>query len=138
MNTLFAMLMGLFTASSSAQTVPKMHFTYEPNEMELSSCTHEQIQDLPDWRVACQTPYGMKTFTAHVIVRDYPKGETTGVEILYWVTEPGDTPTSPSIFHTTSALLNVKGANPLVGFSLSQGVESDYASLVLGWESGNP
>ncbi len=112
-----------------------MVFHYQPAEGEGPSlCSHERIRDLPDWKVSCQTPYALKTFTAHVVVQEYPNKTAAGLEILYWVTEPGTTPLAPSIFHSTSALLKWQGSGTLAGFALSQGVENDLASLALGWQ----
>lgn len=121
--------------SLAAQADPLMHFSYEPAEDASTSCTHQQIRDLPDYAVTCATPYGTKTFTAHVIVRQAPRGNDTGAELLYWVTEPGDTETSPRKYHSTTALFHLKGSTSLTDFSLSQGVENDQASLVLGWRN---
>jgi hypothetical protein len=128
-------LLTLFLAHLSLATpLPKFDFTYEPIEGEAASaCTKTQIQDLPDWDVTCLTPYAKKTFSAHVIVREYPRATDTGVEILYWVTEPGDKPTSPRKYHSATAFFHLKGATTLNDFSLSEGVENDQASLVLNY-----
>ena len=135
MNTFFALLL---TSLSHAAPLPKMQFTYEPVEGEApSSCTHVQISDLPDWDVNCVTPYGTKTYTVHVIVREYPRASDTGLEILYWITEPGDTETSSRKYHSTTAFFHLNGATSLSDFSLSQGVENDQSSLTLGWEKPN-
>ena len=150
MKLLFLVLVSTFTFASprvakspvqaptrAAQSIsrapePKMEFAYEPVEgEEPSSCVHERIRDLPDWDVVCETPYGKKTYSAHVIVREYPRQGATGLEILYWVSEPGDTPTSPHKFHSTSALVHLRGSTSLDSFSLSQGVENDMALLTL-------
>lgn len=124
----------LLTQLSLAAPVPKMVFTYEPVEGEAASlCDARQIQDLPDWDVTCVTPYATKTFGAHVIVRESPHASDTSVEILYWVTERGDSGTTPRKYHSSSALFHLKGSTTLADFSLSQGVENDQSSLVLGW-----
>jgi hypothetical protein len=124
-----------FLLTHLAFAQPTMTFTYEPAEgQEPSPCTYEQIKDLPDYDVTCATPFGVKNFGAHVIVREFPhasKGDT-GVEILYWVTERGD---AQRKFHSTSALFHLKGSTTLADFSLSQGVENDFASLALGWRN---
>ena len=136
MLTIFSFFLGLFTTAEAAS--PKMIFRYEPFEGEgPSQCVHEQIQDLPDWRVTCDTPYGKKKFTAHVVLRELPRKELTGLEILYWVTEPGEKPNAPPKFHSTSALFTLKGNTSLDHFSLSQGVENDFASLTLAWVRGS-
>ena len=117
---------------SLAAPEPKLEFSYEPVEGEAPSvCSHERIRDLPDWDVSCNTPYGAKKFSAHVIVREYPRNNSTGIEILYWVTEPGDAPNAVRKFHSTSGFFHLKGATELEGFSLSQGVENDFAQLTL-------
>jgi hypothetical protein len=132
MTTFFFAL--LLAPLALAAPLPKFDFTYEPVEGEAASaCTKRQIQDLPDWDVTCFTPYAKKTFSAHVIVREYPRAPDTGVEILYWVIEPGDKPTSPRKYHSASALFHLKGATTVSDFSLSQGVENDQASLVLNY-----
>lgn len=131
MQILFFLLMGVFHSAEAAQ---KMQFTYEVVEgAEPSKCKHEQIQDLPDWRVYCDTPYGKKVFTAHVIVREVPRKESTSLEMLYWVTEPGVSEKASSQFHSTTALIRLKGSTSLTSFSVSQGVENDFASLLLDW-----
>ena len=125
MNLLFALLLPVLSHAD-------LRFTYEPVEGEgPTSCVHKQIRDLPDYDVKC----GAKRFTAHVIVRGGPVQNDTSLEILYWVTEPGDTETSPRKYHSTSALLHLKGKAELANLSLSQGVEDDSASLVLGWKA---
>jgi len=130
----FALLFASTQAHAAVAGSSRFHFRYEPVEGEPATlCTHKQIRDLPDWSVECKTGYGTKTFTVHLIVREYPRQGETGVEILYWVTEPGDTPTSPRKYHSTSALFRLKGDSGLSSFLLSQGVENDMASLVLGW-----
>jgi hypothetical protein len=131
MKSLFLLLAGLLPAAQPAKLV----FHYQLAEGEgPSECSQAQIRDLPDWKVSCRTPYGEKTYTAHVVVREYTKEAAAGLEILYWVTEPGATESAPPVFHSTSALLKWRGSGSLEGFSLSQGVENDLASLVLGWK----
>lgn len=110
-----------------------MTFTYQPMEDAGTACTHKQIRDLPDYAVECVTPHGTKLFTAHVVVRENAREKNTGVEVLYWVTAPGDTETSPRKFDSSSLLLNVAGKTKLEDFSFSQGVENDAAYLTLGW-----
>lgn len=124
----------LFAAPSAfALPEPNMHFSYQPNEgFAAVNCRHERIRDLPDWRVKCNFLGTEKEFTAHVILREYAKADgNSGVELLYWVTEPGKHPNSPVNFHTTSAFLGFKGNSKLADLSIGQGVENDYASLVL-------
>jgi len=129
MNTLVALLL----AALAHAEPPKMQFTYEPadGETPASGCIHAQVRDLPDWDVTCVTPFGTKTYSAHVVVNESSRGSSTAVEILYWVSEPGNATTRT--YHSTSALFHLKGATTLADFSLSQGVENDQASLVLGW-----
>ena len=93
------------------------------------ACTATQVQDLPDWDVAC----GKRNFGAHVVVNESPHGSDTAEEILYWVTERNGPPLKPRTYHSTSAIFHLKGATSLAGFSLSEGIENDQASLVLGW-----
>ncbi len=138
MQTLFLLLASLF---SRAEITPSldlnetMQFQYEPAEGEVATdCVHERIRDLPDdWTVTCKTPFARKNFAAHVIVREIPRGGVMGYEILYWITERGATPDIPPKFHSTTAFLHIKDASALLNFSLSQGVENDYANLVLRW-----
>lgn len=112
-----------------------MVFSYQPMESAAWPCEHKRIRDLPDWTVTCESQYGTKTFTAHVIVRESKRPVNTGLEILYWVTAPGDTETSPRKYDSTSALINLSGQTKLEDFSFSQGVENDAASLTLRWRS---
>lgn len=110
-------------------------FSYVPNEgMAASKCRHAQIEELPDYRVKCTTEFGQdKVFTAHVVLREYKRAAPlgTGLEILYWVTEPGTRPGQGPQFHATTALLNFRGESSLADLYLAQAVENDYASLVL-------
>ncbi|MGZ3651029.1 MAG: hypothetical protein ACXVB9_05590 [Bdellovibrionota bacterium] len=132
MNTLVALL---FAFLAHAEPGVKMQFTYEPadGETPASRCTHAQVRDLPDWDVTCVTPYGTKTYSAHVVVHENSGGPSTTVEVLYWVSEPGESTSPTRTYHSTSALFHLKGTTSLADFSLSQGVENDQASLVLGW-----
>lgn len=119
---------------SFAIPLPTLHFTYQPVEGDASThCSHEKIRDLPDYQVVCGTPDGKKVFTAHVIVRGHSGVDKTGLELLYWVTAPGETPTSPHKFHSTTALMRFSGQTSLQEFRLSQGIENDMAWLVLDW-----
>lgn len=108
-----------------------MSFRYVPNEGKAFDCTHTRIRDLPDWTIDCGQ--GEKTFTAHVIVRKYSREAMpqTGLEILYWVTEPGETPTSIRKYHSTTALLQLTDKTDVHSLILFQGVENDMASLRL-------
>lgn len=131
MNILFLLLW-----SSLSFALPggeNMRFTYQPMEDAAWPCTHKRIRDLPDWEVTCESVYGRKIFSAHVVVRENPRKVNTGIEILYWVTAPGDTETSPRKYSSTSALLNLTGTTKIQDFSFSQGVENDAAYLTLGW-----
>ena len=110
-----------------------MTFIYQPMEDVGTACTHKQIRDLPDYAVECVTPYGTKRFTAHVVLRETVREKNTGLEVLYWVTAPGDTDTSPRKFDSSSLLLNMAGKTKLEDLSLSQGIENDAAYLTLGW-----
>lgn len=128
--TLLLLLAALLTPAAHAK--PFMQFQYVPNEGDgMLSCIYSQIRDLPDYEVNCGE--GRKTFTAHVIVREMPNKEQTAFEILYWITEPGETATSPRKYHATSAWLKVKDRTALTSVALSQAVENDYASLMLDW-----
>lgn len=139
MKTLFFFAL-FFSLTEGRAALPanaeNFRFRYEPVEGEAATlCTHKKIRDLPDWNVVCETGYGKKTYSVHLIVREYPRAGETGVEILYWVSEPGETPTSPHKFHSTSALLHLRGEKAGLGdFIMSQGVENDFASLVLSWD----
>jgi len=138
MSTILTLLLMSFSGQASTELateqMQQMHFKYQPVEHTDWPCTHKQIRDLPDWKVECESIYGKKVFTAHVIVREHPRsGGDTGLEILYWVTAPGDTPTSPRKYASTTALLTLSGNTSLENFSFSQGVENDAAYLVLGW-----
>lgn len=111
-----------------AQAEPELRFSYVPNEgAAAAQCTHERIRDLPDWQVTCPFFGEKKIFTAHVIVRERPRPDQNFLEILYWVSAPGRS----TRFHSTSALLKINGPGRLDSLSLAQGVENDYASLVL-------
>lgn len=119
--------------SNAALAAPlKMSFQYVPNEGgQILECAHTRIRDLPDWKVDCGN--GQKTFTAHVIARQYQREPTpqTGLEILYWVTEPGETPTSVRKYHSTTMFLQLKYKTEVHSLVLYQGVENDMASLRL-------
>lgn len=117
--------------SALAAGEPRMSFTYVPNSEDapMLSCRHERIRDLPDWKVLCGN--GEKSFTAHVIIRRMDRAQIpqTSMEILYWVTEPGDTPTSVHKFHSTTALIHLRNQTDVYSMTLYQGVENDQASL---------
>jgi hypothetical protein len=112
----------------------RLQFTYQPMEDAATVCSHKKIRDLPDYHVECITPYETKLFSAHVVVRENVRKINTGMEVLYWVTAPGDTPTSPHKFNSSSLLLNVSGKSNLEDLSFSQGVENDRAYLTLKWK----
>lgn len=128
----FILFFALLSSTAFALPEPDFRFSYEPNEgAEGVNCTHERIRDLPDWKIRCPFFGETKEFTAHVVLREMPRKEGTLLEILYWVTAPGEAPGKAPKFHSTSALIRLKGESSLSGLSLAQGVENDYASLVL-------
>lgn len=132
MNIFFQLILLI---NSTAWASSPMQFSYVPNEGPRLDCVHEKIRDLPDWKVICGN--GEKEFTAHVILRQRHKDSEpqTGLELLYWVTAPGETPTSVKKYHSTTALLHMKGKAEVSRFVIFQGVENDQASLRL--EVGN-
>ncbi|MGZ3713425.1 MAG: hypothetical protein ACXVBE_16795 [Bdellovibrionota bacterium] len=120
------------STSAFAEPEPNFHFSYQPNEgADSVSCTHERIRNLPDWKVLCTFFGEQKEFTAHVILRQLPAQTGSTFELLYWVTAAGDAPGGAPKFHSTSAILKMKGETAIASLSLAQGVENDYASLVL-------
>lgn len=124
------LLFSFLLAPGLLKAEPRMNFTYVPNDgSRVEACTHTRIRDLPDWAVVC----GRRTYTAHVILRkgDRTLAPQTSFEILYWVTEPGDTPTSVRKYHSTTALIHLKQRTDLYSMTLFQGVENDQASLRL-------
>lgn len=125
-----ALLLGI-GASAAASAAPLLKFTYVPNEgAEMRNCTHKPIRDLPDYEVFC----GDKSFTAHVIVRELNGGPQTKLELLYWVTEPGETDRAPPKFHGSSVWIRLAdNKSSFASVSLAQAVENDYASLTLDW-----
>ena len=125
MLTIFQFVLPLITLAATP-----MKFTYVPSEAEYVYCNHKQIRDLPDWSVECDNG---KKYTAHIIVRGANRASTpqTTLEILYWVTEPGDTPQSVHKFHSTTALINMKEKSSLHSMVIFQGIENDQASLKL-------
>ena len=127
----------LFILSGNIAHGAKMKFTYEPNELPASACEHEQIRDLPDWKVICKTPYETKEFVAHVIVRESQRKEEpqTFLEILYWVTERR--PKQAPLFHSGTSMIRLKKGSSIESMRLSQSVENDYASLVMDWWPGS-
>lgn len=114
-----------------------MKFTYVPHEAPdlpnagVLECKHERIRDLPDWKVVCGADE--KEFTAHVVLRIGKREEApkTVLEILYWVIEPGDTPTSVRKYHSTSSLLYLSEPTDMAKLNISQGVENDMATLTM-------
>ena len=129
------MLLPSFSMAAEAPSV-EMKFSYVPNEAPelpnggILECRHARVRDLPDWTVTCG-PQGEKTFSAHVVIRIAKRSQEPGtmLEILYWVTEPGDSPTSVRKYHSTTALLQLKDPTDLMRLVLFQGVENDQASL---------
>lgn len=127
-----ALVFSLWLAlAAHANTDGELRFQYVPNEGEApTACTHKRIRDLPDWAVRCETPYGTKVFTAHVVIR---QPNPLAIEILYWVTDPAAAPGGGPAFHSTTTYLRWKDKNAPVAASLAQGIENDYASLTLDW-----
>ena len=123
---LAALTVFLFASMSYAMD---LRFSYVPNEGEAQMCVHERIRDLPDWKVVC----GERIYTAHVIVRRAERSQEPQMmlEILYWITEPGPTPTSPNKFHSTTTFLYLKEKTEVFGLVMYLGVENDMASLRL-------
>lgn len=121
-------------ASPQKMPEPNFRFHYAPNESgEIHNCTHKRIRDLPDWEVICE---GIKTkFAAHVIIRHYHRKDRSSIEILYWVTDRGENSSTAPKFHSTSAWVHLSKPGEAARLSLSQGVENDYASLVLDWHA---
>lgn len=125
----------LWTVTAQA-AVPEMNFTYVPNEAgDLPDagnlkCEFQRIRDLPDWKVSCGAE---KTFTAHVVIRSMQRDSApqTAFEILFWVTEPGESPNSSHKFHSTTAILELEKATSFSRLVIYQGVENDQASLKL-------
>ncbi|MBI3505041.1 MAG: hypothetical protein HY059_09385 [Proteobacteria bacterium] len=128
MKTPLILALLLLPASAFAQT---MRFRYVPNEGDFGlDCTHERIQDLPDWRVSCG-PNAEKKFSVHLIVRTFPgAGTKSTLEIMYWVTE-SSVGTKPPVFHANTSWLRFKSGGELESLSMHQGVENDYASLTI-------
>lgn len=115
----------LFTTLAFALPDPELKFQYVPNEGgEVLNCTHKRIRDLPDWEVNC----GPKRFAAHVIIRSVQRNQSSSWEILYWVTARNE---KKPLFHSTTARVHFAHPTKAMAFSLSQGVENDYASLVM-------
>jgi len=117
-------------AQAAVLPEPNFRFQYSPNESgEIRRCTHERIRDLPDWEITCE---GMKKkFVAHVIIRHYHRESNSSIEILYWVTDRGETSSTAPKFHSTTAWIHLTKPGQAGSMSLSQGVENDYASLVM-------
>ncbi|RZA09831.1 MAG: hypothetical protein EOP11_00315 [Proteobacteria bacterium] len=126
-----AFALGAFAAAPSADAAPLIKFQYVPNEGgEILDCEHKPIRDLPDYDVQCGPK---KRFTAHVIVRELNGGPETKFEILYWVTEPGETDRAPRKFHGNTTWIKLKEKSGLASLWIAQAVENDYASLTLDW-----
>lgn len=126
--SLFSLLLTAGLVWASAE--PTLKFQYVPHDgAEAILCKHKPVRDLPDFDVHCEAGGIIKDFAAHVIVRELPAASS--LEILYWVTErqAGSRP----LFHSTTALLRGKGRASAI--SLSQGVENDFASLVMDWRA---
>ena len=123
--------------SLSVQAQYDMKFMYVPHEGSglpnngVLDCTHERIRDLPDWTVKCGK--NEKTYTAHVIVRQATRDfePQSMIEILYWITEPGETPTSIRKYHSNSSSIYLKDKTSVFSMILYQGVENDQSSLRL-------
>jgi hypothetical protein len=129
---LFFLLALLCSAPAYALPEPGFAFSYVPNEgADGVSCVHERIRDLPDWKVVCVVAGDKKEFTAHVIFREIPGSKSSALELLYWVTAAGARPEGPKDYHSTSAIFHFDRPTRVNTFSLGQGVENDYASLVL-------
>lgn len=113
----------------------RLRFDYISQDGQIHyPCTHKRIRDLPDWEVVCKSTNGIvRTFAAHVVVvrgqRQPQSGPGIWYEILYWVTDRQDK--NKPVFHSSSMTFNLTPTSHLQAFRIFQGVENDYAALVL-------
>lgn len=126
--------------AQSTQRVPideghlKFRYSSQDGEFQLE-CSHKRIRDLPDWEVICKNEVGIrKVFAAHIVLN---KGRRLNnevkpsrwYELLYWVTDR-KAQNAPR-FHSSSLILQASDESEINQFQLHQGVENDYASLIL-------
>jgi len=84
-----------------------------------------------DFEVACGKGTQLfKQYAAHVVVRSFSRGDQTTFEILYWITDKNVKGSVPS-FSSHSQLFTVDRGTKIREFQMSQGIENDYAQLVL-------
>jgi hypothetical protein len=106
----------------------QLSFEYVPSEFESTSCTHQEIKPIQDFKVHCKGPYLDRIFIVHPRLRVAKRGQDTWIELLYWVTNRID---NNKVSEFTGTTLNMK----LIGHSdpytmrVGQAVDNDYAHL---------
>ncbi|WP_208404686.1 hypothetical protein, partial [Bacillus velezensis] len=87
-----------------------------------------------EWDVACQVGRTLRRFNVHFVITFYPKvkSATSAHEIMYWVTDWQDT-SKPTSHSSTIWLYHRAAEEGLQGMELSQGIDSDNATLRLNY-----
>ncbi len=110
----------------------ELSFQYVTNDGGISlDCVHSQIRDLPDWEVVCGKGTSLqKKYTVHFVTKQYHKSvqPLTTLEYLYWVTE---WESAKPVYNSNSFWISLKEKVSLHSIRLYQGIENDYADLVL-------
>ena len=121
-----------FSLMASAIDTRELSFQFVSNDGTIAlNCVHSQIRDLPDWQVVCGkgTPLE-KRYTVHFLTNQYfkPTQPVMLLEYLYWVT---DWNSVNPIYTATSFWMKFKEKTNVQSIRLNQGIENDYADLVL-------
>ena len=126
-----------YAAENSTKGIPvetdQLKFQYMSSDGEIQlDCHHSRIRDLPDWEVVCGkgTPT-VKKFAVHFVANKGSRLQEPKVwyEFLYWVTDRQQS--EKPAFSSTSMTLNLNSGSVPHSLRLYQGIENDYASLIV-------
>jgi hypothetical protein len=117
----------------SSELLDKIEFHYQTTEGDFElECKH-WIGNLSsgDFSIVCgKGTKQMRRYSAHLVIRTVPKGSVTSFEILYWVTDRNAKTPVPA-FSSHSQIFTVDGNSRIRQFQMSQGLENDYAQMIL-------
>jgi hypothetical protein len=119
----------------SSDILDRIEFRYESNDGSFTlSCKH-WIGNFSggDFSVACGKGQGtgeIKNYSVHLRIRTVPKGTLTIFELMYWITDRNVKTPVPA-FASHSQLFTVSKVAEIHELQMSEGVENDYAQLVM-------
>jgi hypothetical protein len=114
-------------------------FSYISNDGSIQLKCDQYFADttLNDWDVWCGKGTNMfRQFRVHFLVRQYQSkvGEKSAFEILYWIIDRKQPSVTSETFKSNTTWIQFRNLSDLDLFTLSQGVENDYAYLVLSFK----